>query len=135
MENVQQYEVTQEQAEELVTLANKKVEKILKEGIEQVILKSAFIAPNQRADYLHEKALEQSIINVFIKTLKVIDALQDLCKLEQHRIETTTGKAKQLAEDSFDHFADINDEVACLLASQLAIDILDEEEVESILNK
>lgn len=135
MIEVKQLELTQDQCEEIIGAAEDKVDEILDGGIEKVLAKTLFISPKQRTDYLHDKALEQMQINVFLKTLRVHDAIIDICKLEDEHSNITEGEQAQYAVDRYNRYVELHNEYVCQILVELALDILDEEEIEEILQK
>ena len=135
MIEVKQLELTQDQCEELIGAAEDKVDEILDGGIEKVLAKTLFISPKQRTDYLHDRALEQMQINVFLKTLRVHDAIIDICKLEDEHSVITEGEQSQYAIDRYNRYVDLHNDYVCQILVELALDILDEEEIQEILQK
>lgn len=135
MIEVKQLELTQDQCEEIIGAAEAKVDDILDGGIEKVLAKTLFISPKQRIDYLHDKALEQMQINAFLKTLRVHDAIIDICKLEDEHSNITEGEQPQYAIDRYNRYVDLHNDYVCQILVELALDILDEEEIEEILQK
>ena len=136
MIEVKELELTQDQCEEIIGAAEDKVDKILDGGIEKVLAKTLFISPKQRTDYLHNKALEQMQINVFLKTLKVHDAILDICKLESEHSEITENEQQaQYAVEAHNRYVDLHNEYVCQILVELALDILDEDEIQEILQK
>ena len=135
MIEVKELELTQDQCEEIIGAAEDKVDKILKEGIDEVLAKTLFISSKQRTAYLHDKALEQMQINVFLKTLKVHDAILDICKLEAEHSKITEGEQSQYAVDVYNRYVDLHNDYVCQILVELALDILDEEEIQEILQK
>lgn len=134
MIEVKELELTQDQCEEIIGAAEDKVDKILKEGIE-VLAKTLFISPKQRTAYLHDKALEQMQINVFLKTLKVHDVITDICKMENEHSVITEGEQAQYAVDVYNRYVELHNEYVCQILVELALDILDEDEIQEILKK
>lgn len=135
MIEVKELELTQDQCEEIIGAAEDKVDKILKESIEEVFAKTLFISPKQRTAYLHDKALEQMQINVFLKTLKVHDAITDICKLENEHSKIIDGEQVQYAVDVYNRYVELHNEYVCQILVELALDILDEDEIQEILKK
>lgn len=135
MIEVKELELTQDQCEEIIGAAEDKVDKILKEGIDEVLAKTLFISPKQRTAYLHDKALEQMQINVFLKTLKVHDAIVDICKLEDEHKVITEGEQLQYVVDVYNRYVDLHNDYVCQILVELALDILDEDEIQEILQK
>lgn len=135
MIEVRELELTQDQCEEIIGAAEDKVDEILDSGMEKVLAKTLFISPKQRNDYLHDKALEQMQINVFLKTLRVHDAILDLCKLEDNHSKISEEKQSQYAIDVYNRYVELHNEYVCQILVELALDILDEEEIQEILQK
>lgn len=135
MIEVKELELTQDQCEEIIGAAEDKVDAILDGGIEKVLAKTLFISPKQRTDYLHDKALEQMQINVFLKTLKVHEAMTDICELEAEHSKITEGVQSQYAVDVYNRYVDLHNEYVCQILVELALDILDEDEIQEILQK
>lgn len=135
MIEVKELELTQDQCEEIIGAAEDKVDKILKGGIEEVLAKTLFISSKQRTAYLHDKALEQMQIDVFLKTLKVHDAIVDICKLEDEHSVITEGEQAQYAVDVYNRYVELHNEYVCQILVELALDILDEEEIQEVLQK
>lgn len=135
MITVKELELTQDQCEEIIGAAEDKVDEILDGGMEKVLAKTLFISPKQRIDYLHDRALEQMQINVFLKTMRVHDAIQDICKLEAERSKITEGVQSQYAVDVYNRYVDLHNDYVCQILVELALDILDEEEIQEILQK
>lgn len=135
MIEVKELELTQDQCEEIIGAAEDKVDAILDGGIEKVLAKTLFISPKQRTDYLHDKALEQMQINVFLKTLKVHEAMTDICKLEAEHSKITEGVQSQYAVDVYNRYVDLHNDYVCQILVELALDILDEDEIQEILQK
>lgn len=135
MIEVKELELTQDQCEEIIGAAENKVDEILDGGMEKVLAKTLFISPKQRTAYLHDKALEQMQINVFLKTLKVHDAITDICKLEAERSTITEGAQSQYAVDVYNRYVDLHNDYVCQILVELALDILDEDEIQEILQK
>lgn len=135
MIEVKELELTQEQCEEIIGAAEDKVDRILDAGMEEVLAKTLFISPKQRTDYLHEKAVEQMQINIFLKTLRVHDAITDICELEGAHSEIAQGEQSKYSIDIYNRYVDLHNEYVCQILVELALDILDEEEIEEILQK
>ena len=135
MIEVKELELTQDQCEEIIGAAEDKVDAILKGGIEAVLAKTLFISPKQRTDYLHDKALEQMQINVFLKTLKVHEAMTDICELEAEHSKITEDVQAQYAIDRYNRYVDLHNDYVCQILVELALDILDEDEIQEILQK
>ncbi len=135
MIEVKELELTQDQCEEIIGAAEDKVNEILDGGIEKVLAKTLFISPKQRPTYLHDKALEQMQINVFLKTMRVHDAIRDICELEAGHSEITEGEQAQYAVDVYNRYVDLHNEYVCQILVELALDILDEDEIQEILQK
>lgn len=135
MIEVKELELTQDQCEEIIGAAEDKVDKILDGGIEKVLAKTLFISPKQRTDYLHDKALEQMQINIFLKTLRVHDAIIDICELEDNHSEITEGEQSQYAIDRHNRYVDLHNDYVCQILVELALDILGEDEIQEILQK
>ena len=135
MIEVKELELTQDQCEKIIGAAENKVGEIIDGGIEKVLAKTLFISPKQRTDYLHDKALEQMQINVFLKTLSVHDAISDICKLEAERSKITEGAQAQYAVDVYNRYVDLHNDYVCQILVELALDILDEDELQEILQK
>lgn len=122
-------ELTKEQCQMVIKMAEKKVAKILEKGMNEVFGTAATIKESQRTSYLHDKALEQCQINVFLKTLKVHDAIKDICTLEKHYRKEVPETVKEKITDTHDAYADLNNDYVVYILTQLALDILDEEEI------
>ena len=135
MIEVKELELTQDQCEEIIGAAENKVDEILKGGIDEVLAKTLFVSPKQRTAYLHDKALEQMQINVFLKTLKVHDAITDICELENEYSVITEGEQAQYAIDRYNRYVDLHNDYVCQILVELALDILDEDEIQEILQK
>lgn len=135
MIEVKELELTQDQCEKIIGAAEDKVDEILDGGIEKVLAKTLFISPKQRTNYLHDKALEQLQINVFLKTMRVHDAIQDICELEAEHSKITEGVQSQYAVDVYNRYVDLHNDYVCQILVELALDILDEEEIQEILQK
>lgn len=135
MIEVKQLELTQDQCEEIIGAAEAKVDDILDGGIKKVLAKTLFSSPKQRTDYLHNKALEQMQINAFLTTLRVHDAIIDICKLEGEYSNITEGEQSQYAIDRHNRYVELHNDYVCQILVELALDILDEEEIQEILQK
>lgn len=135
MIEVKELELTQDQCDEIIGAAEDKVYKILKEGIDGVLAKTLFISPKQRTAYLHDKALEQMQINVFLETLKVHDEITDICKIENKYSKITEGEQAQYAVVVYNRYVELHNEYVCQILVELALDILDEDEIQEILKK
>ena len=135
MIEIKELELTQEQCKAIIEAADNKIDKILKAGMQEVIAKTLFISPEQITDYLHDKALEQMQINIFLKTLQVHDAIIDICKLEDEHSKITQGKYSQYAIDRHNKYVDLHNDYVCQILVELALDILDDEEIQEILQK
>lgn len=135
MIEVKELELTQDQCEEIIGAAEDKVDEILDGDMEKVLAKTLFISPKQRNDYLHDKALEQMQINVFLKTLRVHDAILDICKLEDNHSKISEEKQSQYAIDVYNRYVELHNEYVCQILVELALDILSEDEIQEILQK
>lgn len=74
-------------------------------------------------------------INVFLKTLKVHDAIKDICKLENEHSVITEGEQAQYSVDVYNRYVDLHNDYVCQILVELALDILDEEEIQEIIQK
>lgn len=130
--------LTQEQCEMAIKMADEKVDRILEKGLKnsitEVMETAATIKESQRTSYLHDKALEQCQINVFLKLLKVQEAIADICTLEKHYIKEVPEKSKEEISDMHDAYADLNNDYVVYALTQLALDILDDDEIDEILD-
>lgn len=125
--------LTEEQCQMAIKMAEEKVYRILEKGMRDVFETAATIKESQRTSYFHNKALEQCQINVFLKTLKVHDAIADICTLEKHYIEEVPETVKDEISDIHDAYANLNNEYVVYVLTQLALDILDDDEIEELL--
>lgn len=135
MIEVKELELTQDQCEAIIGAAEDKVGEILDGGIEKIPAKTLFISPKQGIDYLHDKTLEQMQINVFLKTMRVHDAIGDICELEAEHSKITEGAQAQYAVDVYNRYVDLHNDYVCQILVELALDILDEDEIQEILQK
>lgn len=134
MIKVKELELTQDQCEKIIGAAEDKVDAILEKGMREVMETAAPIKESQRTSYLHDKALEQCQINVFLKALTVSDAIGDICTLEKHYIKEVPEKAKEDIFDMHDKYTDLNNDYVVYVLTQLALDILDDDEIDEILD-
>ena len=125
--------LTQEQSEAAIQMAEEKVDRILEEEPKEVLKTAMTLNGSQIESYLHNKALEQCQINVFLKLLKVHDAIKDICTLEKHYIKEVPEKVKEKVSDMHDKYADLNNDYVVYVLTQLALDILDNDEIYEIL--
>ena len=125
--------VTQEQSEAAIEMAEEKIDIILEKGPKEVLETVMTLNVSQIESYLHDKALEQCQINAFLKLLKVHDAIKDICTLEKHYIKEVPEKAKEEISDMHDAYADLNNNYVVYMLTQLALDILDDDEIYELL--
>jgi hypothetical protein len=125
--------VTQEQSEAAIEMAEEKIDRILEKGPKEVLETAMTLNCNQIESYLHDKALEQCQINAFLKLLKVHNAIKDICTLEKHYIKEVPEKAKEEISDMHDKYADLNNDYVVYMLTQLALDILDDDEIYELL--
>lgn len=125
--------LTQEQSEAAIQMAEEKVDRILEEEPKEVLKTAMTLNGSQIESYLHNKALEQCQINVFLKLLKVHDAIKDICTLEKHYIKEVPEEVKEKVSDTHDAYADLNNDYVVYVLTQLALDILDNDEIYEIL--
>lgn len=125
--------VTQEQSEAAIEMAEEKIDRILEKGPKEVLETAMTLNCSQIESYLHDKALEQCQINAFLKLLKVHNAIKDICTLEKHYIKEVPEKAKEEISDTHDKYADLNNDYVVYVLTQLALDILDDDEMYEIL--
>ena len=125
--------LTQEQSEAAIEMAEEKIDRILEEEPKEVLKTAMTLNGSQMESYLHNKALEQCQINVFLKLLKVHDAIKDICTLEKHYIKEVPEKVKEKVSDMHDKYADLNNDYVVYVLTQLALDILDADEIYEIL--
>ena len=125
--------LTQEQSEAAIEMAEEKIDRILEEEPKEVLKTAMTLNGSQMESYLHNKALEQCQINVFLKLLKVHDAIKDICTLEKHYIKEVPEKAKEEISDMHDAYADLNNNYVVYMLTQLALDILDDDEIYELL--
>ena len=125
--------LTQEQSEAAIEMAEEKIDIILEKGPKEVLETVMTLNVSQIESYLHDKALEQCQINAFLKLLKVHDAIKDICTLEKHYIKEVPEKAKEEISDMHDAYADLNNNYVVCMLTQLALDILDDDEIYELL--
>ena len=125
--------LTQEQSEAAIERAEEKIDIILEKGPKEVLETVMTLNVSQIESYLHDKALEQCQINAFLKLLKVHDAIKDICTLEKHYIKEVPEKAKEEISDMHDAYADLNNNYVVYMLTQLALDILDDDEIYELL--
>lgn len=125
--------LTQEQSEVAIEMAEEKIDIILEKGPKEVLETVMTLNVSQIESYLHDKALEQCQINAFLKLLKVHDAIKDICTLEKHYIKEVPEKAKEEISDMHDAYADLNNNYVVYMLTQLALDILDDDEIYELL--
>lgn len=125
--------LTQEQSEAAIEMAEEKIDIILEKGPKEVLETVMTLNVSQIESYLHDKALEQCQINAFLKLLKVHDAIKDICTLEKHYIKEVPEKAKEEISDMHDAYADLNNNYVVYVLTQLALDILDDDEIYELL--
>lgn len=125
--------LTQEQSEAAIEMAEEKIDIILEKGPKEVLETVMTLNVSQIESYLHDKALEQCQINAFLKLLKVHDAIKDICTLEKHYIKEVPEKAKEEISDMHDAYADLNNNYIVYMLTQLALDILDDDEIYELL--
>ena len=125
--------LTQEQSEAAIEMAEEKIDIILEKGPKEVLETVMTLNVSQIESYLHDKALEQCQINAFLKLLKVHDAIKDICTLEKHYIKEVPEKAKEEISDMHDAYADLNNNYVVYMLTQLALDILDDDEIYELL--
>ena len=123
----------QEQSEAAIEMAEEKIDRILEKGPKEVLETAMTLNGSQIESYLHNKALEQCQINAFLKLLKVHDAIKDICTLEEHYIKEVPEKVKEKVSDMHDKYADLNNDYVVYVLTQLALDILDDDEIAEIL--
>lgn len=125
--------LTQEQSETAIQMTTGKIDIILEKGPKEVLETAMTLDGSHIESYLHDKALEQCQINAFLKLLKVHDAIKDICTLEKHYIKEVPEKAKEEISDTHDKYADLNNDYVVYVLTQLALDILDDDEITEIL--
>lgn len=125
--------LTQEQSEAAIEMAEEKIDIILEKGPKEVLETVMTLNVSQIESYLHDKALEQCQINAFLKLLKVHDAIKDICTLEKHYIKEVPEKSKEEISDMHDAYADLNNNYVVYMLTQLALDILDDDEIYELL--
>ena len=125
--------LTQEQSEAAIEMAEEKIDIILEKGPKEVLETVMTLNVSQIESYLHDKALEQCQITAFLKLLKVHDAIKDICTLEKHYIKEVPEKVKEKVSDMHDKYADLNNDYVVYVLTQLALDILDADEIYEIL--
>ena len=125
--------LTQEQSEAAIEMAEEKIDIILEKGPKEVLETVMTLNVSQIESYLHDKALEQCQINAFLKLLKVHDAIKDICTLEKHYIKEVPEKAKEEISDMHDAYADLNNNYVVYMLTQIALDILDDDEIYELL--
>ena len=125
--------LTQEQSEAAIEMAEEKIDIILEKGPKEVLETVMTLNVSQIESYLHDKALEQCQINAFLKLLKVHDAIKDICTLEKHYIKEVPEKAKEEISEMHDAYADLNNNYVVYMLTQLALDILDDDEIYELL--
>ena len=125
--------LTQEQSEAAIEMAEEKIDIILEKGPKEVLETVMTLNVSQIESYLHDKALEQCQINAFLKLLKVHNAIKDICTLEKHYIKEVPEKAKEEISDMHDAYADLNNNYVVYMLTQLALDILDDDEIYELL--
>ena len=123
----------QEQSEAAIEMAEEKIDRILEKGPKEVLETVMTLNVSQIESYLHDKALEQCQINAFLKLLKVHNAIKDICTLEKHYIKEVPEKAKEEISDMHDKYADLNNDYVVYMLTQLALDILDDDEIYELL--
>lgn len=115
----------------LISAARKKVERILDGGLDAIINNPL----SETSDYLHEKAVEQAQISIFLDSLELHQSFKDLCDIEYTSAVTNvlSDKETELAKIRHEKYAAMNNNTVSEILVSVALELLDEDEVLEVL--